>query len=277
MRNLHLHLADDVELQVDDLRGRLSSTKSGPPFFDDIDSYVVDLDYARVAMSPQSLTSLMNGHVFAGEDAPIRKLSIAVEGNELVQSGVLKKVIPVPFKMRASVSATGDGRMRIHPTSLKAAGFVSKRVLDFFGLELEKLVDVKNLRGVVVDGDDLILDPAGMLPPPRVRGRLTRAWIDSGLVRMQFGDAAARGIEPPIRTANYMYYRGGTLRFGKLTMEDTDLLLTDADPKDPFDFFPAKYEAQLIAGYSKNTKAHGLIVYMPDANDLVTRRRRTPS
>lgn len=65
-----------------------------------------------------------------------------------------------------------------------------------------------------------------------------------------------------------MYYRGGTLRFGKLTMTDTDLLLVDADQTDPFDFSPERYNDQLVAGYSKNTRAHGLIVYMPDLNDL---------
>jgi hypothetical protein len=70
-----------------------------------------------------------------------------------------------------------------------------------------------------------------------------------------------------------MYYRGGTLRFGKLTMADTDLLLVDADQKDPFDFSPERYNDQLVAGYSKNTRAHGLIVYMPDLNDLGSGKR----
>ncbi len=278
MRNVRLHLTDTVELHVDDLRGHLTSRTSGAPFFDDINSYRVDIDYARVDMSPQSLSNLMNGYVFAGDRAPVKNVSISIEGGELLQSGTLKKGIPVPFKMRGTIAATEDGRLRIHPTSLKAAGFVSKRVLDFFGLELERLLDVRNTRGVAVDGDDLLLDPGEILPPPRVHGRVTRAWIDGGAVRLQFGDAAAPGIDPPLpKVKNYMYYRGGTLRFGKLTMEDADLLLTDADPSDPFDFSPPKYEAQLVAGYSKNTKAHGLIVYMPDADDLVKRGRRTPS
>ena len=71
-----------------------------------------------------------------------------------------------------------------------------------------------------------------------------------------------------------MYYRRGTLRFGKLTMRDADLLLVDSDPKDAFDFSPKQYNDQLMAGYSKNTRARGLIVYMPDLGDLP--RRSTP-
>jgi hypothetical protein len=65
-----------------------------------------------------------------------------------------------------------------------------------------------------------------------------------------------------------MWYRGGVLRFGKLTMTDTDMKLIDADPTDAFDFFPDHYQDQLVAGYSKNTRAGGLLVYMPDYNKI---------
>ena len=38
-------------------------------------------------------------------------------------------------------------------------------------------------------------------------------------------------------------------------MTDADLQLIDMHPADPFDFYSAKYETQLVAGYSKNTRA----------------------
>jgi hypothetical protein len=158
---------------------------------------------------------------------------------------------------------------------MKAAGFLSKRVLDFFGLELERLVKVNPATGVTIDGDDLLLDPERLLPPPRIKGRLTRTWIENGLVVQQFGAPVKRPLTPPNgRFSNYMYYRGGTLRFGKLTMVDTDMVLVDADQKDPFDFSPEEYNDQLVAGYSKNTRSHGLIVYLPDLSDLPRRSAR---
>ena len=274
MKNVVFHIGDGVEVRVIDLAGHLQSTTNGAPVFDTISSYVLAVDAARVAMTPESLTNLMNHHVFAGEHAPIKNVTIGIEGGELTQSGTLKKGVPVPFSIKATVAATPDGRIRLHPTSIKAAGFVSKRVLDFFGLDLEDLVKTKHLTGVAVDGDDLLLDPARLLPPPQIRGRLTRAWIEHGLVMQQFGGATPRTAIAASRRSNYMYYRRGTLRFGKLTMRDTDLLLVDADPKDAFDFSPKNYNDQLIAGYSKNTPARGLIVYMPDLADLP--RRSTP-
>jgi hypothetical protein len=277
MRHVVFHLGKGIEMRVDDLDGRLVSTTSGPPAFDDVNSYVVEIEYARVSLTPESLTNLMNNYVFSAADAPLKKLKIEIEGNELKQSGVLVKGLPVPFHFRASIGATPDGKVRLHPTSLKAAGFLSKRVLDFFGLELERLVKVNAATGVTIEGDDLLLDPQRLLPPPRIKGRLTRTWIENGRVVQQFGAPSKRPLTPPGRFVNYMYYRGGTLRFGKLTMVDTDMVLVDTDPKDPFDFSPEKYNDQLVAGYSKNTRSHGLIVYMPDLDDLARRPRSSTS
>jgi hypothetical protein len=275
MQNVLFHLGNGVELHVRTLSGQLVSATAGkPPVFDDVNSYVLEIDSARVSMTPESLTSLMNNVVFADARAPIRKLKIAVEGAELQSTGVLEKGVGVPFTMRARVDVTADGRIRMHPTSMKAAGFLSKRVFDFFGLHLEKLVKLSPGSPVEVDGDDLLLDPERLLPPPRIRGKLTAAWIADGVIVEQFGPAKPQhAITPPDRRLpNYMYYRGGTLRFGKLTMDDTDLMLVDDDPRDPFDFSPAQYNDQLMAGYSKNTASHGLITHMPDLNDLSRRR-----
>jgi hypothetical protein len=278
MRHVMMQMGYGASLRIDDLRGHLQSRTANPPTFDDVNSYTVVMDYARTAVDGTSLTNLMNNYVFAAEDAPIKKLSVSVEGNELVQSGTLKKGVPIPFKMRASIAVTPDGRLRMHPTSLKAAGFVSKRVLDFFGLELERMVSTKTTPGVAVDGDDLLLDPRQALPPPKIGGKLTNAWMEDGRLIMQFGAASAQALEPPkSNAANYMYYRGGILKFGRLTMVDADLLLVDADPRDLFRFDPRKYQEQLVAGYSKTTRSGGLIVHMPDAGEAVTGRPGTTS
>jgi hypothetical protein len=58
--------------------------------------------------------------------------------------------------------------------------------------------------------------------------------------------------------SNYIAYHGGVLRFGKLTMNNADMRLIDADPTDPFDFSPDHYKDQLVAGYSKTTASGGL-------------------
>jgi hypothetical protein len=277
MENVNFHVGHGVELRVLHLTGRLVGATSGKvPTFDDVNSYVIEIDSARVSMTAGSLTNLMNNVLFADPSAPIKDMRVEIEGNELRQTGTLKKGVSLPFTMRASLDATPDGKLRLHPTSMKAAGIIPKGLLDFFGVHLNTLVKVGAESPLRVSGDDLLLDPERALPPPRIRGKLTRAWIADGLVYQQFGgEKPAHSITSPVASRNFMYYRGGTLRFGKLTMVDADLMLVDDDPKDPFDFSPAQYKSQLVAGYSKTTAEGGLVTHMPDLADIA-KRRATP-
>src|SRR5262249_41680148 len=113
---------------------------------------------------------------------------------------------------------------------------------------------------------DLVLDLDRMLPPPLIRGRVTAVWIDRDRVRMTFGAPAVSRPLPPLDPAapNYMYFRGGTPRFGKLTMAHADLQIVDEHPEDPFDFFLDQYQAQLVAGHSRTMPNQGLVTFMPD-------------
>jgi hypothetical protein len=71
-----------------------------------------------------------------------------------------------------------------------------------------------------------------------------------------------------------MFYRGKILRFGKLTMVDSDLQIVDDDPSDPFDFYLAHLNEQLVAGQSRNQADFGLLTVLPDYGDI---DRKTPA
>jgi hypothetical protein len=142
--------------------------------------------------------------------------------------------------------------------------------MKFFGVSLQGLIKLHPGYGARIETDDFILDPTGIFPPPRMRGRLTAIRLEPGGIAQTFGgmDSSASLPRPDSAAVNYMYFRGGTLRFGKLTMTDTDLEILDDNPADPFDFSLDDYNAQLVAGYNKNTEGHGLIVHMPDFKTL---------
>jgi hypothetical protein len=74
-----------------------------------------------------------------------------------------------------------------------------------------------------------------------------------------------------------MFYRGGTLRFGKLSMADADMQIVDLDPGDPFEFDLEHYTTQLVAGYSRTPPDLGLEVYMPDIDDASKRATPMPA
>ena len=65
-------------------------------------------------------------------------------------------------------------------------------------------------------------------------------------------------------------------QFRKLAMHLADLLIVDANPTTPFDFSLARYNAQLVAGYSQSTSTLGLVVHMPDLRSLA-RTGRAPA
>ena len=128
---------------------------------------------------------------------------------------------------------------------------------------MTKLINTRKTKGFSVDDNDIILDPTLMRPPPRMLGRVTSVRVQGDEIIQIFGkDRPSPAAERP--RSNYMACRGDALRFGRLTMNDVDMQLIDADPSDPFEFFPAHYNEQLVAGYSKTTPSGGLRVYMPD-------------
>jgi hypothetical protein len=205
-------------------------------------------------------------------------LQVAIGEGRISVKGKLHKGIVVPFSMKAGVSPTKDGRIRLHADSLKAVGIPVKGMLDLFGVELENLMKAPGQKGLEVDGDDILLAPAGVLPPPATEGHVKDVRVvDDRLVMTMAGPAKPPGRPatlPDPRARNYVYFHGGSVRFGKLTMSDADMQLVDADTADPFDFFPAHYSAQLVAGYSRVTTRGGLEVMMPDYADISSRRGR---
>jgi hypothetical protein len=276
-RNVHLHVADGVVLEVHHIEGAMLSTRAGrPPVFDDQRSFTLRIDSGEIAMSPESLSRLLNDYVFAYDGSPLTDIHVSIENGHLKQKGTLRKGVPIPFTIVADVSATPDGRIRVHPTDVKAAGIPSEGLMKMFGLELDDLIESNRSHGLQIVDNDLLLDPSRLLPSPGLSGRLTAVTLERDRIIERFGSGARGKLAAAAdrRARNYMYYRGGSLRFGKLTMSDTDMQLIDADPSDPFDFSPPQYVKQLVAGYSKNTPSGGLRVYMPDFNQAASANLR---
>jgi hypothetical protein len=62
-RNVHLRMGEGIILEVRHLEGALVSTKTGqPPVFDDQRSFTLRVDSGEIAMTPASLTRLLNEH-----------------------------------------------------------------------------------------------------------------------------------------------------------------------------------------------------------------------
>jgi len=271
MKNVDFHPDDLLVYRIRTIQGTLSRrNKSVPPVFDDKRSFILNINSALIGMNMDTLANLMNNYVFAYPGAPLKKLRFSVEGNQLKATGKIHKLVDLPFEVTGNISATPDGKIRIHPTSVKAAGLPVKGFLHLFGVELDDVIKARQAHGLRIQDDDLIVDPERMGPPPMIRGRVTAVQIVGDEVITVFGGRKNLSETEIARLANsrsggnYVYYHGGVLRFGKLTMTNSDLKIFDANPKDPFDFSIDHYNQQLVAGYSKSTPKYGLVAHVPD-------------
>jgi hypothetical protein len=269
MRNVTLHVASDAVVEVKWLSGRLRSTSAHPPVFEDQHSFTIEVEDGEVAVDATSLTALVN-RAFDYKGAALSDLRLSFDGGHLVQQGTLKKGISVPFSIVAEVSSTPDGLLKVHPLKVKTAGVPTAKLMSIFGVELDDLLKSRPDRGIVYRDNDLFLDAAGMMPAPHMKGRLSKAFVRGDRLVQVFGKGAVGAAR---QSGNYIWFRGASIRFGRLTMSDADLKLIDMDPRDSFDFFSEHYNDQLVAGYSKNTPDHALRTYMPDYSDLPKRRR----
>ena len=268
MRNVTYHFSDAVVVEIKSLNGELVPLgKNEFPIFDDKDSFNLRISTAEIAISSSNLANVLNSYVFARPHSPLTELSIIVDKGRLKVKGKLHDKGDIPFETEGILTPTADGKLRLHSEKIKAMHVPVKGLMGLFGIDLGGLIKEGKVPGVRAQEDDLILDLEQILPPPHIEGKVVSVRIEGEKIIQIFGGSDAKPVKN-IRSGNYMAYKNKRLQFGKLVMNDADLILIDMDPKDPLDFFLDHYKEQLSAGYAKITPDSGLRVYIKDYNKL---------
>lgn len=97
---------------------------------------------------------------------------------------------------------------------------------------------------------------------------MTAIRIEGNAIAATFGKTADKEPSNAPPKGNFMAYQGNRMQFGKLTMDDVDLILLDMVPADPLDFYLDRYKEQLAAGYTKISTSFQLRSYMKDYDKL---------
>jgi hypothetical protein len=268
MRNVMYHYTGPVAVHIVNLQGELLPTRAGTiVVFDDKNSFTMTLKSAEIAIDCSVLAEVLNEDVFSSPKAPLKSLNIESKNNRLVIKGKLHQKGDVAFETTGTLSANGDGRIRLHSEHFKAGHLPVKGILDLLGIDLARLVNTNKVQGVSVDKDDILIDPQQILPPPHIHGTVTAVRMQGNYIVQVFGSPQAANVASR-QAGNFIAFRGGDMRFGKLAMHDSDLILIDMNPRDPFDFFLDHYREQLVAGYTKITPEFGLRTYARDYDKL---------
>jgi hypothetical protein len=266
MHNVMYHFTGPIAVHIVQLEGELEATESkSAVVFDDANSFAIAIQSAKITITTDALSSVMNQYALSAPDAPIKDVRVVSRGNKLKIQGKLHSKGDVPFEAEGTLSVTPDGEIRVHTEKLKAGHLPIKGLMDLLGKTLANTIDTRKVRGLRADKDDLLLSPEELFPPPHIKGKLRSIAVVGNEIVQEYGTPSPSWMKI---SGNYMAYRSGRLRFGKLTMNDADLVLIDMDAQDPMDFYLGRYKQQLEPGYSKITASFGLRTYCKDYNKL---------
>ena len=263
--NIRLHKGPNFRIYIRWIHGQMLRTHSDvTPSFDDPDSFVLEIEKGVVRANIGDVANYLNANM--PSDAALKNISIVPDGDELKLRGTAHKVISMPVELEGMLSSTPDGRVQFHVAKITALKIPIKGLLGGFHIQLGDLVHATNVAGVEVSGNDLIFDTQRLLPPPHIRGRLTALHVKPPDIEVIYGDASDDDAQLA-KWHNFLRLNGGTLAFGKLTMQYVDLTMIDAT-KDPwFDLDLVNYQAQLVKGYTRMTPQAGLEIFMPNVGD----------
>src|SRR5215475_208059 len=178
MRNVVYHFTVQVTVHILQLHGLVLPTqRERLPVLDDVQSFTFAIHFAEIAIGMNALSYVMNQYVFAAPDAPIKDVTVTTAGNSIKVHGKLHTKGDIPFETEGTAVATPEGHIRIHTHKVSVAHVSVKGVMDLLGLQIAQLIDTDKVRGVRLDGNDLILDPVLLLPPPRITGRVTEVQV----------------------------------------------------------------------------------------------------
>jgi hypothetical protein len=245
------------------------------PVFDDKTSFELRIANGTISITPAALAAILNEHVFAATDAPLKEISLEIRDERLIVKGKLHSKKDLPFETAGELMISDDGRLRVRTEKVKALHLPVKKVMELFGIEFASVLNTSKIAGLDTDKNDLLLDLNALLPPPHIRGKIATARLGKNAITVVYGDGG-RKIASPVDAGNYIYLRENRVRFGKLAMENTDLALIDLDPQDPLDWNQSRYEQQLAAGYTKVTERFGLRSFVKDFAKLPRATRNTP-
>jgi hypothetical protein len=268
MRHVKYRFADNVAVQIKSLTGALVPTAGHAfPVMDNKNSFKIHIDAADISIAPADMANVLNSYVFARPGSQLRGISMSIEKGQLKVKGRLHDKGDMPFETIGTLSTTPEGKVRLHSEKVKALHVPVKGMMDAFGIEVDNMIKSGIVPGIQAEENDLILDLQQVLPAPHIEGTVTAIRVEGNAIAATFGNSAAK-VSAKLPNGNFMIYQGNRMQFGKLTLDDCDVTLSDMDPGDPMDFFLDHYTRQLAEGYTKISSSFQLHVFLKDYDKL---------
>ncbi len=240
--------------------------------FDTLNGFMVRVRNATVQISPQTLQGMFNESVFNYPGSNLRDLTVGIQQagpqNLVRLNGSLKYLfLWIPFEMDTRLSVDRPtNTLVIAVNKLNVFGVIPATwLIEFKPFNLQKLLTLPANRHLTISGNLMRVKPFGLFPPPRVDGRIADITVTPQLISLRFA-----GTEPDFQTLprqsgpNRVYLEGGSTRFGKLGMINTQIQVIDQNPGNLFQLSLLNYKAFLPQSDVKLLADGSVTVVMPD-------------
>jgi hypothetical protein len=273
LQNVRFKWSDKVYIDTGSMAVRAVPLRGGSVEFDDPESFRLSLQQSVVLIEPGVMEGMFNESVFNYPHSKLRnlKVTMAQEDSEHVVhvKGSVNVGIWIPFTLSATLLVDAKtNTLVMNVAHLKVLGaFPASVLIKLKPFRLENMISLPPNKSVLVDGNRLMVKPFGLFPPPRIDGTMSGVTIESDGVRLRFAGPSIPAPEAPAPEAsapNYVYLKGGTSEFGRFRMRDTDILILDATPADPFVFSLAHYADMIPRSNVEVHDTKSVRVTMPD-------------
>ena len=268
MQNVRFKWSDRVYIDTDNIAVRAVPLQGSTVDFDDLSSFHLMLQQSAVMIRPDVLEGMFNESVFNYPESKLRNLKVTLKESDkehVVQvDGSVNTGIWIPFTMTVQLSVdTKTNTLVMNVKHLKVLGVLPViSLIKFKPFNLQSIISLPPNKSLLVDDNRLMVKPFGLFPPPRVDGKMSEVTVGDKWIRLAF---AGRPIPAPESSArNYVYLKGGRSKFGHFCMEDTDILILDQDPSDPFVFSLVRYAEMVPRSRIEVHDTRSVRVTMPD-------------
>ncbi len=264
--NLMLRKGPNFRIYVRWLRGDMARAHRGlVPSFDDPDSFFLDIQDGVIRVNMGDISNYLNAA--SNANSPLKNITFSGDGDQIKLTGTLHKVISFPIELDGTIKALPDSRIQISVSKINVLKIPFKALLGDFHVTLSDLFKKGMPAGIQVTGNNIFLDTQTLVPPPHIRGHLTTIHVVNPDLEEIYGQAQ-NDVARVEQWRNFLRLSGGTIDFGKLTMNNVDLMMIDISKDAWFDLDLANYQTQLVNGYTRMTPQAGLQIFMPDLRDI---------
>ncbi|MCA8093535.1 hypothetical protein LGM65_22045 [Burkholderia anthina] len=267
LRDVDFRIVNNLGFFIHQLSATLVPTQAGAPIvFDDPTSFEIDVHEGAVTLDNAKLTALFNTYIFGYRNAPLRKLVVSAGDGVIHLQGEMQRDGWVPFSLTGTLAIRDGSQLVFHPTGVRVSGINAQPVMRAANVKMADLLKVETPIARLA-GDDLVMSVDKLMPPPRLKIRITALRVTPAGLDLTLDDGTHAGFALPANAPQQaMYIRGGDVKFMRSMPMNADILIGPVDPtqrNQNFVFDLYHYRDQVSAGYFNFNENGAMTIRMP--------------